>query len=103
MEVTESTPPSAYSLTVFVTIAIQTPFDLADCWCVSTSTCASSKSSSIWHLHFMVFDVSFLRMMAFNFVSSPSVKEIVYILGLAMLNHRVSFSISHGDKIAIII
>ena len=91
METTGSIPPFAYSFTVFVTVDMQTPFDLADCWCVNTSPCASSRSISIWHLHFMVFDVFFLRMMAFNFASSSSVKEILYILGLAILNHRRFF------------
>lgn len=47
METTESIPPSAYSFIVFVTVDMQTPFDLADCWCVSTSPCASSRSISI--------------------------------------------------------
>lgn len=59
--VTASTPPFMYFATVFVTVARQTPFDLALCSWVRIFPCASSMSRSIWHLQRIVFDVAFLR------------------------------------------
>lgn len=52
-------PSLVNSSTVFVTVAGQTPFDLADCSWVRTFPCDSSKSMIIWHLHRIVRDVCF--------------------------------------------
>lgn len=65
--VTASIPPSKYFFTVLVTVAKHTPFDLADCSCVSIFPWASSRSMMIWHRHRMVLDVLFFRMIDFNF------------------------------------
>ena len=82
--VTASTPPFMYFATVFVTVARQTPFDLALCSWVRIFPCASSMSRSIWHLQRIVFDVAFLRIMDLSSLYSSSVSLITYFLGLAI-------------------
>lgn len=48
--VTASMPPLIYFVTVLVTVAIQTPLDLALYSWVKAFPCASSRSRMIWHL-----------------------------------------------------
>ena len=72
-----SIPFSQKSLTVFVMVAIQTQFVLADYSCVRTLPCTSSRSMMIWHLFRTVFDVRFLRTTDFSLSKSPSVNEIL--------------------------
>ena len=55
--VTASMPPLMYIDTVLVTVAVQTPLDLALCSCVKTFPYASSRSRIIWHLQRIVFEV----------------------------------------------
>ena len=82
--ITASMPPFMYFVTVLVTVAMQTPLDLALCSCVKTFPCASSKSRIIWHLLRIVFEVSFLRITLritdFSFFNSFSVRWILYFL-----------------------
>ena len=71
--VTASRPPFIYFVTVFVTVARQTPLDLALCSLVRTFPCNSSRSSIIWHLQRMVFEVDLLRIMDLSSLNSSSV------------------------------
>ena len=82
--VTALTPPFMYFVTVFVTVARQTPLDLALCSWVRTFPCDSSRSRIIWHLQRIVFEVAFLRIMDLSFLYSFSVSLITYFLGLAI-------------------
>ena len=86
-----SIPPSVYSRIVLVTVDMQTPFDFAVCSCVNTFPWDSSRSIMIWHLHLIVLDVYFLRIIDFNRLSSASDKTIEYFLGLAIRYHRRFF------------
>ena len=85
--VSSSMPPWTYFFTVLVTVAKHTPFDLADCSCVSAFPWASSRSIIIWHLQRIVFGVLAFRIIDFNFFNSSSVSSILYSLGLAIRNH----------------
>ena len=51
----------------------------------------------IWHLFRTVFDVFFLCITDFSILSSSSVNEILYFLGLAIRITAVFFSISRND------
>lgn len=82
--VTALTPPFMYFVTVFVTVARQTPLDLALCSWVRTFPCDSSRSRIIWHLQRIVFEVAFLRIMDLSSLYSSSVSLITYFLGLAI-------------------
>ena len=82
--VTASTPPFMYFVTVFVTVARQTPLVLALCSWVRAFPCDSSRSRIIWHLQRIVFEVAFLRILDLSSLYSSSVSLITYFLGLAI-------------------
>ena len=72
------------SFTVFVTVARQTPFSLADYSWVRTFPWTSSRSIIIWHLQRTVRDVYFFCMTDFSSLSSSSTRIIWDIFGLAI-------------------
>ena len=88
--VTASMPPFIYFVTVLVTVAMQTPFDLALCSWVKTFPWASSRSRMIWHL-LGLFCSFFVLMKDFNVFNSFSVRWILYFFGLAIGITAVSF------------
>ena len=87
ISVTASMPPFIYFVTVLVTVAMQTPFDLALCSWVKSFPWDSSRLRMIWHLLRIVFDVPFLRIGDFNVFNSFSVRWILYFFWSCHRDH----------------
>ena len=81
---TDSIPPLLYILTVFATVPMLIPCDLAQSACVGTGGCASSKSSSILHLFATVSLVVRFQSMVLSNVTLSSVSLTEYCFGLAI-------------------
>ena len=89
--VTALTPPFMYFVTVFVTVARQTPLDLALCSWVRTFPCDSSRSRIIWHLQRIVFRSCFLTDYGFKLLVFI-LRKLDYIFsGSCHRNHRRFF------------
>src|SRR5699024_11221116 len=93
-----SMAPLIYVVTVLVTVAMQTPLDLALCSWVKTFPCASSRSRMIWHLQRIVLEVFLLRITDFKLFNSVSVRWMLYFFGLAIGITAVFFLIIHQNS-----
>ncbi len=93
---TELSPPTLNFLTMFATVPMLIPCDLAQSACFKMGGWASSKSSSILHLLARVSFVDFLRSILLSNETSSSDRLTEYDFGLAIVTSPLV--VSDGRK-----